>query len=53
MLQYKTLWDFSIHTGRVIEAGRPNLVITDKEKRKCQITDFTVRNDEIIARIPK
>ena len=33
---YKILWDFSIQTGHIIEARRPDLVAVDKE-RICKI----------------
>ena len=32
---YKILWDFSIQTGHVIEARRPDLVVVDKKERSC------------------
>ena len=39
---YKILWDFSIHTDRVIEARRPDLFVVDKKERGCKIIDFAV-----------
>ena len=44
---YKILWDFSIQTGHVIEAQRPDLVVVDKE-RICKIIDFAVPGDSRI-----
>ena len=45
---YKILLDFSIHTERVIEALRPDLVIVDKKERICKIIDFSVPQDSRI-----
>ena len=42
---YKILWDFSIHTDRVVEARRPDLVLVDK---KDKIIDFVVPGDSRI-----
>ena len=36
------MWDFSIQTDHVIEAGRPHLVLVDKKERSCKIIDFAV-----------
>ena len=38
------MWDFSIQTDHVIEAGRPDLVIVDK-KESYEIIDFPVPGD--------
>ena len=45
---YKILWDFSIQTGHVIEAQRPDLVVVDKKRRTCKIVDFAVPGDRRI-----
>ena len=39
------LWDFEIQTDPLISARRPDLIITEKKKKKriCKIVDFTVR----------
>ena len=42
------LWDFSIQTGHVIEAQRPDLVVADKKERSCKIIDFEVPGDSRI-----
>ena len=47
-LQYKTLWDFSIQTDRVIEARTPDLIVVDKKESSCKIIDFTVPGDRRI-----
>ena len=39
------MWDFSIQTGHVIEARRPDLVAVDKKDRSCKIIDFAVPGD--------
>ena len=41
------MWDFSIQTGHVIEARRPDLVVVDKE-RICKMIDFAVPGDSSI-----
>ena len=45
---YKILWDFSIQTGHVVEARRPDLVVADKKERSCKIIDFAVPGDSRI-----
>ena len=42
---YKILWDFSILTDHFIEAWRPDLVVVDKERRTCKISDIAVLVD--------
>ena len=39
---HKLLWDFDIHTDRLISARRPDLIIINKKKRTCKIVDFAV-----------
>ena len=46
---YKILWDFSIQTYHVQEAGRLDLVVVDKKRRTCKITDFAVPGDTRIT----
>ena len=41
----KILWDFNIHTDRVIEARRPDLVIVDKKNSETVIVDIAVPGD--------
>ena len=36
---WKILWDFTIQTDHVIEARRPDVVITDNTKNECKIID--------------
>ena len=43
------MWDFSITTDLVKEAGRPDLVVVDKKKRICKIIDFAVLGDSRIG----
>ena len=45
---HKLLWDFSIHTDRLISARRPDLIIINKKKRTCKIVDFAVPADHRI-----
>ena len=46
--QCKILWEFEVQTDHVIKEQRPHLVIVDKEKRICQIVDFTIPYDRKI-----
>ena len=42
---YKMLWDFSVRTDHEIEARRPDLLITDKNEKNCQIIDVAIPED--------
>jgi len=42
---YKLLWDFSVGTDHEIGARRPDLVITDKRDKSCQIIDVAIPED--------
>ena len=44
----KLLWDFNIQTDHLILARRPDLIIINKRKRKCNIVDFAVPADHRI-----
>ena len=41
----KILWDFNIHTDRVIEARRPDIVVVDKVNSETMIIDIAVPGD--------
>lgn len=41
----KILWDFNIHTDRVIEARRPDIVVVDKRNSETMIIDVAVPGD--------
>ena len=41
------LWDFDLHTGRLISARKPDLIIINK-KRTCKFIDFAVPADHWI-----
>ena len=41
----KILWDFNIHTDRVIEARRPDIVVVDKRNSEAVIIDIAVPGD--------
>ena len=42
----KLLWDFDIHTDHLISARRPDLIISNKTKKRiCKIVDFAVPVD--------
>ena len=45
---HKLLWDFDIHTDRLVSARRPDLIIISKKKRTCKIVDFAVSADHRI-----
>ena len=40
--RYKTLWDFNIQTGHVIEARRLDTIVIDKEIKFARIIDFAI-----------
>ena len=42
---HKILWDFDVQTDHIIEARRPDLIIINKEEKKCTIVDFAVPYD--------
>ena len=42
------MWGFSIQTGHVIEARRPDLVVVDKKRRTCKIIDSAIPGDSRI-----
>ena len=44
----KILWYFAIHTYTKIEHRKPNIVFTDKEKRKWKINNIAVSGDQNI-----
>ena len=44
----KILWDFAIQTDKEIEHRRPDIVVTDKEKRECEIIDIVVPGNQNI-----
>ena len=39
------MWNFEVRTKRGMEARRPVIIVTDKKKNICKITDFTVPFD--------
>ena len=41
----KILWDFSVQTDNVIEARRPDQIVSDKAKNQGRIIDFVVPFD--------
>ena len=45
----KILWDFTIQTDRLIGARRPDIMILDKERRKCQLIDIACPGDNRVA----
>ena len=45
---WKILWDFTLQTDHVLQAGRPDMVIIDKTKNKCKIIDFACPFDSRI-----
>ena len=47
---HRLLWDINIQTDYLIPARRPDLIITNnnKKKRTCKIVDFTVPADHRI-----
>ena len=43
--QVKILWDFNIQTDKVIDARRPDIVVTNKDKRESWIVDIAIPGD--------
>ena len=41
----KILWDFNIQTDHVVEHRRPDIVVLDKEGKRCQLIDIAVPGD--------
>ncbi|XP_067940473.1 uncharacterized protein [Watersipora subatra] len=41
----KLLWDFNVQTDQVLEARRPDLILTNKETKQCQVTDIAIPRD--------
>ena len=44
----KILWDFAVETDKEIEHWRPDIVVTDKEKREFKIINIAAPGDQII-----
>ena len=44
----KILWDFAIQTDKEMEHRRPDVIVSDKEKRECKIIDVAVPEDQNI-----
>ena len=45
---FKTLWDFSIQTDKIIEHRRLDIVCIDKITKSCLIIDITIPGDQNI-----
>ena len=43
--QGKILWDFNLQTDKVIDARRPDIVVTNKDKRESWIVDTAIPGD--------
>ena len=41
----KILWDFTVQTGHIIQARRPDMIVIDKETNKAQVIDFAIPYD--------
>ena len=41
----KLLWNFTIHTDKVLEHRRPDIVVIDKEEKECILIDLAVPGD--------
>ena len=39
------LWDFRIHTNRLVKANRPDIIVKDHKKKTCLLIDMTVPSD--------
>ena len=45
---HKVLLDFDIHSGHLISARRPDLIIINNNKKTCKIVDFAVPAEQRI-----
>ena len=43
------LWDFSIHTDRISQANRPDIIIKDFKEQTCLLIDMSTPTDQNIA----
>ena len=39
------LWDFDIHTGRAIQANRPDISVKNHNDKTCLFNDMSAPND--------
>ena len=46
--EVKLLWDMNIQCDHVIGARRPDIVVVNKQERKCAICDIAVPGDKRI-----
>ena len=46
---FKVLWDFNIQCDHVIEARRPDVVITNKKEKHCIIVDIASPGDSRVC----
>jgi len=47
--EVKLLWDVNIQCDHVIEARRPDIVVVNKQEKKCTIIDISVPADKRIG----
>ena len=47
--EVKLLWDVNIQCDHVIEARRPDIMVVNKQERKCTIIDIAVPADKRIG----
>ena len=43
------LWDFPVHTDRMIQANRPDIVVKDKRNSTCLLIDMSVPTDKNVS----
>ena len=43
------LWDFPVHTDRMIQANRPDIVVKDKRNSTCLLIDMSVPTDKTVS----
>ena len=48
-IEVTILWDFTVNTGRKIEANRPDITIKNVKDNTCIMTDVTVPADKNIS----
>ena len=47
--EVKLLWDVNIQCDHVIDTRRPDIVVVNKQERKCTITDIAIPADKRIG----
>ncbi|CAK6950273.1 uncharacterized protein LOC127616771 [Scomber scombrus] len=46
----KILWDFPIHTGKLVMANQPDILLMDKQQKKAVVIDVVIPSDNSIRK---